>query len=72
MPEVSIKGIGPSSINIAWSYPPVELRNHVHYFKLLMTKNDLKKEAVVNADSYLIYAFTSLQSASTYNFQVSY
>ena len=74
VPEVFIKGAAQHSINIGWSYPPPErpeLRNHVHYFKLLMTKNDLKEEAVVNANSDLMYAFNNLQSASTYYFRVS-
>lgn len=71
MPEVSIKSVGPSSINIGWTFPPVELKNHFHFFKLLMFNNEVKKETVVNPDQYFSYAFTDLHSASTYNFQAS-
>ncbi len=70
VPEVTVRGIGPSFINIAWTMPPFELRSHVHYFKLLMFNNDVRKETVVNADSFNMYAFSNLESATTYNFQV--
>lgn len=70
VPEVSIKSTGPSSINIAWTYPPVELKNHFHFFKVLMFNNEVKKETVVNPDTFFSYAFTDLHSATEYNFQV--
>lgn len=60
-----------NSINIAWTFPPVEMKNHVHYFKLLMLHDQVREETVVHTDSDFSYAFTDLKSATTYDFQVS-
>lgn len=63
--------MGPSSVNVVWDRPPVGLKKHVHFFKLLMFNDDVRKETVVNpSDYYTTYAFTDLKSATTYYFSV--
>lgn len=72
VPEVHIKSTGPSSVNIAWDRLPVNVKQHVHFFKLLMFNEDVRKETLVNpSDYYTTYAFTDLKSATTYNFSVN-
>lgn len=72
VPEVHIKSTGPSSVNIAWDRLPAGVKKHVHFFKLLMFNEDVRKETLVNpSDYYTTYAFTELKSATTYNFSVN-
>lgn len=67
-PEVTIKGIGPHSINIGWNIPQYDLKKDVHYYKVMMTNKTATEETI---GSEFSYAFTNLESATNYSFQVS-
>jgi len=71
VPEISVKGVTFNSITIGWSQPPEEMRDHVHYYMLIVQNNSTTKEAVHPEQSMNLFLFTDLQSATTYRFKVS-
>lgn len=71
VPEISVKGVTFNSITIGWSQPPGEMRDHVHYYMLIVQNNSTTKEAIHPEQSMNLFLFTDLQSATTYRFKVS-
>jgi len=71
VPEISVKGVTFNSITIGWSQPPEEMRDHVHYYMLIVQNNSTTKEAVHPEKSMNLFLFTDLQSATTYRFKVA-
>ena len=71
VPEISVKGVTFNSITIGWSQPPEEMRDHVHYYMLIVQNNGTTMEAVHPEQSMNLFLFTDLQSATTYRFKVS-
>ncbi|KAF4532910.1 hypothetical protein B566_EDAN001514 [Ephemera danica] len=73
IPEVQVKGVTKDSITIGWSSPPLSVRDHVHYYELILQHNKTKKQAFhpANADIINTYMFEKLEPATTYNFQVA-
>jgi protein-tyrosine phosphatase len=72
VPEISVKGVTPNSITIGWSQPPEEMRDHVHYYMLIVQNSSTTKEACQPEQSMNLYMFTDLQAATTYRFKVSF
>jgi hypothetical protein len=72
VPEISVKGVTLNSITIGWSQPPEEMRDHVHYYMLIIQNNSTTKEAFHPGQSMNLFLFTDLQSAMTYRFKVSF
>ena len=71
VPEISLKGVTLNSITIGWSNPPEEMRDHVHYYMLIVQDNNsTKKEAIHPGGTMNLYLFQNLQSATTYRFKV--
>jgi len=71
VPEISVKGVTFNSITIGWSQPPEEMRDHVHYYMLIVQNNSTTKEAIHPEQTMNLFLFTDLQSATTYRFKVS-
>ncbi|PNF23076.1 Tyrosine-protein phosphatase 69D [Cryptotermes secundus] len=71
VPEISVKGVTLNSITIGWSQPPEEMRDHVHYYMLIVQNNSTTKEAFHPEQSMNLFLFTDLQAATTYRFKVS-
>jgi hypothetical protein len=71
VPEISVKGVTFNSITIGWSQPPEEMKDHVHYYMLIVQNNSTTKEAIHPEQSMNLFLFTDLQSATTYRFKVS-
>jgi hypothetical protein len=72
VPEISVKGVTLNSITIGWSQPPEEMRDHVHYYMLIVQNNSTTKEAFHPEQSMNLFLFTDLQAATTYHFKVSF
>lgn len=70
-PEVSVKGATPDSISIGWTLPPVPLREHIHYYTLVLSNNKTRREAIHPAMNMNVFMFTSLESATLYHFKVA-
>jgi protein-tyrosine phosphatase len=70
VPEISVKGTTPNAITIGWSSSPQQLKDHVHYYELVIFHNKTKKQAFHPANMMNLYLFDELQSATTYYFQV--
>ncbi|XP_069693184.1 tyrosine-protein phosphatase 69D isoform X2 [Periplaneta americana] len=71
VPEISVKGVTLNSITIGWSQPPEEMRDHVHYYMLIIQNNNTISEAFYPGESMNLFLSTDLQSATTYHFKVS-
>uniref|UniRef100_A0A1B6CKV8 protein-tyrosine-phosphatase n=1 Tax=Clastoptera arizonana TaxID=38151 RepID=A0A1B6CKV8_9HEMI len=71
IPNISLKGVAPEGINIGWSLPPLDMKDHVHYYEIVMYNNETHKQAVNPAENMNTYIFTDLQCATTYYFKVS-
>jgi len=71
VPEISVKGVTFNSITIGWSQPPEEMRDHVHYYMLIVQNNRTTMEAVHPEQYMNLFLFTDLESATTYRFKVS-
>nr|CAD7424727.1 unnamed protein product [Timema monikensis] len=71
VPEISVKGVTPNSITIGWLQPPDNVKEHVHYYQLMLKNNHTLKEAIHNAQNLNLFLFVELQPATTYNFKVS-
>lgn len=59
------------TITIKWTAPPPELREHVHFYNIMATRQNEKMEAVSQADLYPDYLFVNLKPATTYTFKVA-
>lgn len=71
VPKVSVNGVTENSITIGWSIPPPDLKEHVHYYNLMATHANQKREAVYPAQPFIVYAFVDLDPATTYNFKIA-
>ncbi|XP_063989399.1 tyrosine-protein phosphatase 69D [Diachasmimorpha longicaudata] len=71
VPNVSVKGFTESSITVGWTMPPPALREHVHYYTLMMIHDVQTKEAVHSASEFNDYVFVDLNPATTYLFKIS-
>lgn len=71
VPEISLKGTTPNAITIGWSLPPLDVKDHVHYYELVLYNNYTTKEAIHPAESINTFMFGDLESATTYYFKVS-
>jgi hypothetical protein len=72
VPEISVKGVTLNSITIGWSQPAEEMKDHVHYYMLIVQNNSTTKEAFHPGQSMNLFLFTDLQSAMTYHFKVRF
>ncbi|XP_066594024.1 tyrosine-protein phosphatase 69D isoform X2 [Prorops nasuta] len=70
-PNVSVNGVTENSITIAWTQPPQNLKEHVHYYNLMATHAEQKRETVYPAQSFTVYAFVDLEPATTYKFKIA-
>ncbi|XP_026827836.1 tyrosine-protein phosphatase 69D isoform X1 [Ooceraea biroi] len=71
VPKVSVNGVTENSITIGWTLPPPDLKEHVHYYNLMATHADQKREAVYPAQPFTVYAFVDLDPATTYKFKIA-
>ncbi|XP_068082268.1 tyrosine-protein phosphatase 69D isoform X2 [Anabrus simplex] len=73
VPEISVKGVTSNSITIGWCQPPSSLKDHIHFYQLLIQNNDTgtKREAFHPASEMLLYLFVDLKPATTYHFKVA-
>lgn len=71
VPNVSVKGFTESSITVGWTMPPPALREHVHYYTLMMIHDVQTKEAVHPASEFNDYVFVDLNPATTYIFKIA-
>ncbi|KAJ9581021.1 hypothetical protein L9F63_023808, partial [Diploptera punctata] len=71
VPEISLKGVTLNSITIGWSNPSEEMRDHVHYYMLIVQDNTTTKEAIHPGGAMNLYLFQDLLSATTYRFKVA-
>ncbi|XP_024944758.1 tyrosine-protein phosphatase 69D isoform X2 [Cephus cinctus] len=71
VPTVHVNGVTVNSITIAWAPPPPDLQEHVHYYNLMATYGDQKRETVYLAQTRELYAFPDLEPATTYKFKIS-
>ncbi|XP_043249228.1 tyrosine-protein phosphatase 69D-like isoform X1 [Colletes gigas] len=71
VPKVSVNGVTENSITIGWTVPPSDLKEHVHYYNLMATHGEQKREAVYPAQPFTVYAFVDLDPATTYNFSIA-
>lgn len=72
IPEVSVKGATPDSISIGWTLAPMNVREHIHYYTLVLSNNKTRREAIHPANSYMnVFMFTGLESATLYHFKVA-
>lgn len=71
VPKVSVNGVTENSITIAWTVPPLDLKEHVHYYNLMITHGDQKREAVYPAQPFAVYAFVDLDPATKYKFKIA-
>ncbi|PSN55870.1 Tyrosine-protein phosphatase 69D [Blattella germanica] len=71
VPEISLKGVTLNSITIGWSNPPKDMKDHVHYYTLIVQDNSTTKAAIHPEGTMNLFLFTDLQSATTYRFKVS-
>jgi len=60
-----------NSITIGWTVPPPDLKEHVHYYNLIATHADQKREAIYPAQPFTVYAFVDLDPATTYKFKIA-
>lgn len=66
-----MNGVTKNSITIGWTLPPLDLKEHVHYYNLMATHGDQKREAVYPAQPMNVYAFIDLDPATTYKFKIA-
>jgi len=66
-----VNGVTENSITIGWTVPPSDLKEHVHYYNLMATHADQKREAVYPAQPFIVYAFVDLDPATTYKFKIA-
>jgi protein-tyrosine phosphatase len=71
VPKVSVNGVTDNSITIGWTVPPLDLKEHVHYYNLMATHADQNREAVYPAQPVNVYAFMDLDPATTYKFKIA-
>ncbi|XP_057340259.1 tyrosine-protein phosphatase 69D-like isoform X1 [Microplitis mediator] len=72
VPTGIVKGITEGSITLGWTPPPPALKEHVHYYNLMIIHENEKKEAVHHAQSgFKEHAFTDLRPATTYQFKIA-
>ncbi|XP_043501745.1 tyrosine-protein phosphatase 69D-like [Polistes fuscatus] len=71
IPKVSVNGVTENSITIAWTVPPPHLKEHVHFYNLMATHGDQKRQAVYPAQQFTIYAFVDLDPATNYIFKIA-
>ncbi|KAG7207852.1 hypothetical protein KM043_009453 [Ampulex compressa] len=71
VPKVSVNGVTENSITIGWTVPPADLKEHVHYYNLMATYGEQKREAVYPAQPFTVYAFVDLNPATTYKFKIA-
>ncbi|XP_015176074.1 PREDICTED: tyrosine-protein phosphatase 69D [Polistes dominula] len=71
IPKVSVNGVTENSITIAWTVPPPHLKEHVHFYNLMATYENQKRQAFYPAQQFTVYAFVDLDPATTYNFKIA-
>ncbi|KMQ95329.1 tyrosine-protein phosphatase 69d-like protein [Lasius niger] len=71
VPKVSVNGVTETSITIGWTVPPSDLKEHVHYYNLMATHAEQKREAVYPAEPLNVYMFMDLDPATTYKFKIA-
>lgn len=75
IPIISVKGNTHTTITIGWSPPPAEMLDFVHYYELVVAKND-KNSSIIEETIHpqnsrnLPYMFDNLQTATDYKFKV--
>ncbi|KAJ1525691.1 hypothetical protein ONE63_008902 [Megalurothrips usitatus] len=71
-PNVTVKGSTPDSISIGWTLAPMSVREHIHYYTLVLSNNKTRREAIHPANSYMnVFMFTGLEPATLYHFKVA-
>lgn len=71
IPEPYVKGITGNSIEIGWSPPPPDLKEHIHFYKLCLRNNETREEAVQHVDRSNAYMFINLHFAEMYFIKVT-
>lgn len=71
VPDIKLKAVAPNAINIGWSLPPLDVKDHVHYYQLVLYNNSTRKEAIHPAESVNSFMFVDLQCATKYQFKVA-
>lgn len=71
IPKVSVNGVTENSITIAWTAPPPHLKEHVHFYNLMATHKEQKRQAFYPAQQFTVYAFVDLDPATAYNFKIA-
>ncbi|XP_034937017.1 tyrosine-protein phosphatase 69D isoform X2 [Chelonus insularis] len=72
VPTSIVKGITGGSITLGWTLPPPHLKDHVHFYKLMVILGNEKKETVHHPQTgYKEYVFTDLKPATTYQFKIA-
>lgn len=67
-----MKGATPDSISIGWTLAPMSVREHIHYYTLVLSNNRTRREAIHPANSYMnVFMFTGLEPATLYHFKVA-
>lgn len=74
IPEVSATGGTPDSITIGWNSAPASVREHIHYYTLVLNNhnNNTRREAIHPANSNMnVFMFANLEPATLYFFKVA-
>lgn len=71
VPTVSLTGSTTTSITLGWTGPPTELREHVHFYNLMIIHGNQRKEAVDSAQVFNDHVFVDLNPATTYQFKIA-
>lgn len=75
IPEVKVTGVTMNSITISWGNPPDELKDLIHFYKLIARPYNKsvvwESDHYPNSDQTHIHMFTNLTSATNYSFQIA-
>ncbi|KAJ8667803.1 hypothetical protein QAD02_009466 [Eretmocerus hayati] len=71
IPNLNINGMTLNTVTISWSYPPPELREHIHYYIIVASHEGQTREAIVPVQKNQYYLFEYLEPATKYKFKIS-
>lgn len=71
VPKLNVNGMTASTVTIAWNHPPLDLREHIHYYIIIASHEGQTREAVVPVQQNQLYLFEYLEPATTYKFKIS-